>query len=112
MANINAENYVSGIFSRAVTEVSKSLTSKINTRGTFLYDIQEEYSYLFNKLSRCPEYIVPKFVSKIEQLIKTIKEITELANSDEKKNLFESGFFFEPTNSTYVWSAGSFRRKR
>jgi hypothetical protein len=102
----NTENYVNGIFSRSTTELSKVFGSKNNTRGSILHDTQVEYCYLVKNITAGPDYIAPKFVSKVESLIEKINDFVNSKRDTRLPEVFE----YPVTGFSYFWDGSTYRR--
>lgn len=102
----NTENYVNGIFLKATMELSKVFGSKNNTRGSILHDTQVEYCYLVKNITAGPDYIAPKFVSKVETLVDKINDfVSEYQNIRIPDNIE-----YPVTGFKYVWDGATYRR--
>lgn len=101
MAN-NAEHYVNNIFLRASNDLCKFLGSRSNVRGSILHDLQVEYAYIVKNITAGPEYIAPKFVSKIESLIEKVYSFINEAKSESMS--LRAEIAFPPTGRVYSWN--------
>jgi hypothetical protein len=55
----------------AFDNATRSLGHK-NTRGTKLYDLQCEFTWLIHEITNGPYYIVPKHIQTVKELISEI----------------------------------------
>jgi len=103
MASIDStEAYVNSIFAKATMELCKFLGSRSNVRGTILHDTQVEYAYIVKNITGGPNYIAPKYVSKIEALVEKIYAFVR----DSKGVLdLRDEFSFPITGRTYLWDS-------
>ena len=106
MAANNSEHYAKSIFARATNELCKFLGSRSNVRYSILYDTQVEFAYIVKNITNGPDYIAPKFVSKIESLVEKINAFIRESQGQNKLNLRDE-FSFIPTGKTYLWDTFS-----
>lgn len=48
---------------------SKSPNNHSNAKGTTLYQYQVDFAYLINEIYNQPNYILPKFISQVHDLL-------------------------------------------
>lgn len=85
-ANINVHSTISHLnksFGNTIQKLCHVTGIRTPVPGTEAYKFQVEYSYLINDVSRAPQYIVPKHVQNVHDLICKIEtRIEELKDSE------------------------------
>lgn len=66
--------YLSHAFAEACKNAAPAIGTK-NTRGSKLYKYQVDFCYFVNEIERGPDYIVPKMISNVNNLIDELNRL-------------------------------------
>ena len=76
-----------GYLNRAFADTTRGMGKAV--RSTELYDLQNEFSYMIDGITRGPNYIVPKAIQQCNEFITKIKRNRKQETEPSKKQEME-----------------------